>query len=71
MCRHGTAKVEKGTPFMAEAEQIIGIDFGTTNSVVAVYMNGDVQVIPNLQGHILTPSVVAFTENETLVVSGR
>ena len=46
---------------MSEGEKIIGIDLGTTNSVVAVMEGGDVTVIPNQEGSRLTPSVVAFT----------
>ena len=47
---------------MAVQEKIIGIDLGTTNSVVSVMEGGEVKVIPNQDGNRLTPSVVAFTE---------
>ena len=42
--------------------KIIGIDLGTTNSVVAVMEGGQPKVLVNEQGNRLTPSVVAFTE---------
>jgi molecular chaperone DnaK len=48
--------------------KVIGIDLGTTNSVVAVVEGGDPVVIANQEGSRLTPSVVAYTkEGETLV----
>jgi molecular chaperone DnaK len=43
--------------------KIIGIDLGTTNSVVAVMEGGEPVVIPNAEGSRLTPSVVAFTKD--------
>src|SRR5216117_2422413 len=45
------------------AEKIIGIDLGTTNSVVAVMEGGDPVVIPNAEGARTTPSVVALTKD--------
>src|SRR3989441_890023 len=45
------------------AEKIIGIDLGTTNSVVAVMEGGEPVVIPNAEGGRLTPSVVGFTKD--------
>ncbi|QDT04181.1 Chaperone protein DnaK [Rubripirellula lacrimiformis] len=53
---------------MAQGEKIIGIDLGTTNSVVAIMEGSEPKVIPNAEGNRLTPSVVAFTDkNETIV----
>src|ERR1051325_6518942 len=45
------------------ASKIIGIDLGTTNSVVAVMEGGDPVVIPNAEGGRTTPSVAAFTKD--------
>jgi molecular chaperone DnaK len=53
---------------MADSGKVIGIDLGTTNSVVAVMEGGQPTVIPNEEGGRTTPSVVAFTdEGERLV----
>ncbi|MEK5038952.1 molecular chaperone DnaK [Sporosarcina sp. FSL K6-3457] len=47
--------------------KIIGIDLGTTNSVVSVYEGGEPKVIPNPEGNRTTPSVVAFKNGEKQV----
>ena len=43
--------------------KIVGIDLGTTNSVVAVMEGGDPLVIPTSEGQRILPSVVAFNKN--------
>ncbi|HEX9223621.1 MAG TPA: Hsp70 family protein, partial [Candidatus Acidoferrales bacterium] len=43
--------------------KIIGIDLGTTNSVVAVMQGGEPVVIPNQEGSRTTPSVVGITKS--------
>src|SRR5437762_3943674 len=48
--------------------KIIGIDLGTTNSVVAVMEGGEPVVIPNQEGGRTTPSVVAFAKSSERLV---
>lgn len=48
--------------------KIVGIDLGTTNSVVAVLEGGDPVVIANAEGNRTTPSIVAFTKNNERLV---
>ena len=47
---------------------IIGIDLGTTNSLVAYYTDEGPKVIPNRFGEVLTPSVVSIDENDNIFV---
>lgn len=47
---------------------IIGIDLGTTNSLVSVYQNGRIQLIPNSFGEYLTPSVVSINKSGEVFV---
>jgi molecular chaperone DnaK len=49
-------------------ERVIGIDLGTTNSVVAYYEQGQVVVIPNSEGSKTTPSVVLYKNPEEIIV---
>ncbi|MBL7499458.1 Hsp70 family protein [Frankia sp. CNm7] len=45
----------------AAAEPAVGIDFGTTNAAVGIFERGRVRLVPNAEGTLTTPSVVAFT----------
>ena len=45
----------------------VGIDLGTTNSVIAVLEGGDPTIVPNAEGGRTTPSVVASKDGEILV----
>ena len=47
---------------------IIGIDLGTTNSLVAVWENGQAKIIPNVLKKNLTPSVISVDENNEILV---
>ncbi|MDH4185014.1 MAG: Hsp70 family protein, partial [Nitrospinota bacterium] len=48
--------------------KIIGIDLGTTNSVVAVMEGGEPKIIVNQEGSRTTPSVVAFAKDGAILV---
>ena len=48
--------------------KVVGIDLGTTNSVVAIMEGGQPTVIANAEGVRTTPSIVAYTKKEELLV---
>jgi L1 cell adhesion molecule like protein len=52
---------------MSSDNIVIGIDLGTTTSCVSVWQNNRVEVIANDQGNRITPSYVAFTDNERFI----
>lgn len=47
---------------------LLGIDLGTTNSLIAVWQDGRAQLIPNALGDVLTPSVVSLDEDDSILV---
>ncbi|MGD1216920.1 Hsp70 family protein [Streptomyces krungchingensis] len=47
---------------------VVGIDFGTTNSAIALFAGEDVRLIPNAEGALSTPSLVAITEAGDILV---
>jgi molecular chaperone HscC len=49
-------------------EMLVGIDLGTTNSLVCVYRNGQTELIPNSLGHVLTPSAVGVADDGSFLV---
>ena len=51
-----------------EDEYAIGLDLGTTFSCIGVYRNGGVEIIPNIIGEKITPSVVIITKNSKILV---
>jgi molecular chaperone DnaK len=53
---------------VVESGIILGIDLGTTHSVVAVFADGKSQVIPNQEGQNQTPSIVALSESGEILV---
>lgn len=56
---------------MDNAELAIGIDLGTTNSLIAVWKDGAAQLIPNKFGEYLTPSIISMDENNHILVGKR
>src|SRR5437879_4568704 len=59
----GPVRTKRAKGENIDMAKVIGIDLGTTNSVVAVVESGDPAVIANQEGSRLTPSVVGFTKD--------
>lgn len=53
---------------MVTASMLIGIDLGTTNSLVSVYENGKARLVKNALGHVITPSVVGVDDDDKILV---
>lgn len=53
---------------MDNANLAIGIDLGTTNSLIAVWQDGQAKLIPNKFGEYLTPSIISIDENKNILV---
>ena len=47
---------------------LVGIDLGTTNSLISIYRDGKTELIPNSLGHFLTPSAISISDDGAILV---
>ena len=52
---------------MESKEYYIGIDYGTSNSCIGIYLKSKVNIAPNKIGERTTPSIVSFVDNEIYI----
>ena len=60
-----TVAINLATGSLQQEEIIVGIDLGTTNSLVAIWRDGEAAIIPNALGEHLTPSCVSIDDDGT------
>ena len=60
-------QIEHGNSAHTTTAPIVGIDLGTTNSLVALVVNGTPQVISSPEGSALIPSVISFAEGKPII----
>jgi len=58
---------EPNVPTKSDREIVVGIDFGTTNSLIAFAINNEVKILPDHLGRELIPSTIAYINNQLVI----